>query len=87
MKLQQLEKGYPLHHNFLIGSVKISQVTLVVARVPQVTGQLVDMTTRGLPTRRLDNLRTGHVADWTSCGLDNSWMPLRVVIALLVLIT
>jgi len=32
-------------------------------------------TTRRLPTRGLDDLRTGQLAYWTSHGLDNSWMP------------
>ena len=51
-----------------------------------VTGQLADTPTRGLPTRGLDDSRTGHLADWstrgyrqlaywTSRGLDNSRMP------------
>ena len=35
-----------------------------------VTGQLADTPTRELPTRGLDNSRTGQVADWT-----NSRMP------------
>jgi len=29
-------------------------------------------TTRGLPTRGLDNSRTSQLAEWTSRGLDNS---------------
>ena len=33
-----------------------------------VTGQLADTPTRGLPTRGLDNSRTGQVADWTTRG-------------------
>ena len=33
-----------------------------------VTGQLADTPTCGLPTRGLDNLRTGQVADWTTRG-------------------
>ena len=37
-----------------------------------VTGQLADTPTRGLPTRGLDDLRTGHLADWSTSGLDNS---------------
>jgi len=37
-----------------------------------VTGQLEDTPTRGLPTRGLDDLRTGHLADWSTCGLHNS---------------
>jgi len=31
-----------------------------------VTGQLADTPTRRLPTRRLDDSRTGQVADWTT---------------------
>ena len=41
----------------------------------QVTGQLADTPTRGLPTRGLDDSRTGHLAYWRSRGLDNSRMP------------
>jgi len=37
-----------------------------------VTGQLADTPTLGLPTRELDDLRTGHLADWSTRGLDNS---------------
>jgi len=37
-----------------------------------VTGQLVDTPTRGLPTRGLEDSRTGHVADWSTRRLDNS---------------
>jgi len=37
-----------------------------------VTGQLADMPTRGLPTRGLDDSRTGHFVDWSTRGLDNS---------------
>jgi len=37
-----------------------------------VTGQLSDTPTRRLPTRRLDDSRTGHLADWSTHGLDNS---------------
>jgi len=45
--------------------------------VLEVTGQLADTPTRGLPTRGLDISRTGQLADWTSRGLDNlrSRMP------------
>jgi len=35
-----------------------------------VTGQLVDTTTHGLPTWGLDDSWTGHLADWSACGLD-----------------
>jgi len=38
-----------------------------------VTGQLADTPTRGLPTRGLDDSRTGHLTDWSTRGLDNSW--------------
>jgi len=38
-----------------------------------VTGQLADTPTHRLPTRRLDDSRTGHLADWSTHGLDNSW--------------
>jgi len=38
----------------------------------EVTGQLADTPTRGLPTRELDISRTGQLADWTSRGLVNS---------------
>jgi len=31
-----------------------------------VTGQLADTPTRGLPTRGLDESRTGHLADWST---------------------
>jgi len=37
-----------------------------------VTGQLADTPTRGLPTRGLDDLRTGQLVDWTSRVLDKS---------------
>ena len=37
-----------------------------------VTGQLVDMPTRGLDASRLDDSWTGQLVDWTSRGLDNS---------------
>ena len=37
-----------------------------------VTEQLTDTPTRGLPTRGLDNSRTGQLADWSTSGLDNS---------------
>ena len=40
--------------------------------VPGVTGQLMDTPTRGLPTRGLDDSRTGHLADWSTRRLDNS---------------
>jgi len=40
-----------------------------------VTGQLADTPTRGLPTRGLDDSRTGQLAYWKSRGLDNSRMP------------
>ena len=33
--------------------------------VPKITGQLADTPTRGLPTRGLDDSRTGHLADAT----------------------
>jgi len=51
---------------------------LKFAGVPQtVTGQLTDTPTRGLPTRRLDILRTRHshtsqLADWTTRGLADA---------------
>ena len=38
----------------------------------QVTGQLADTPTRGLPTRGLDDSRTGHLAHWSTRRLDNS---------------
>jgi len=38
----------------------------------RVTGQLADTPTRGLPTRGLDDSRTGHLSDWPTRGLDNS---------------
>ena len=47
-------------------------VTVSIQLVLAVTGQLADTPTRGLPTRGLDILRTGQLADWTSHGLDNS---------------
>jgi len=37
-----------------------------------VTGQLADTPIRGLPTRGLDDSRTGHIVDWSTRGLDNS---------------
>ena len=37
-----------------------------------VTGQLVDTPTRGLPTRGLDDSRTGHLADWSTRVLGKS---------------
>ena len=37
-----------------------------------VTGQLADTPTRGLPTRGLDDSRTGRLADWTSRGLADA---------------
>jgi len=37
-----------------------------------VSGQLVDTPTRGLPTRGLDDWRTGQLADYTTRGLDKS---------------
>ena len=37
-----------------------------------VTGQPADTPTRGLPTRGLDDSRTGHLADWTTRVLDKS---------------
>ena len=37
-----------------------------------VTGQLVEMPTRGLPTHGLDNSWTGHFTDWSTRALDNS---------------
>jgi len=43
-----------------------------------VTGQLVDML-----THRLEISRTSQLADWTVCGLDNSWMPPAVVVVLI----
>jgi len=33
-----------------------------------VTGQLADTPTRGLPTRGLDDSRSGHLADWSTRG-------------------
>jgi len=38
-----------------------------------VTGQPVDMPTRRLPTCGLDNMWTGHLVDWSTHGLVNSW--------------
>jgi len=35
---------------------------------PQVTGQLADM-----PTRRLDDSRTGYLVDWSTSVLDGYW--------------
>jgi len=40
--------------------------------VRRVTGQLADTPTRGLPTRGLDDSRTGHLADWSTRALVNS---------------
>jgi len=40
--------------------------------VDEVTGQLADTPTRGLPTRGLDISRTGQLADWTTRALVNS---------------
>ena len=37
-----------------------------------VTGQLVDTPTRGLPTRGLDDSRTGYLAVWSTHALVNS---------------
>jgi len=37
-----------------------------------VTEQLADTPTRGLPTRGLDDLRPGHLTDWSTRRLDNS---------------
>jgi len=37
-----------------------------------VAGQLADKPTCGLPTRGLDDSRTGHLADWSTRELDNS---------------
>jgi len=31
-------------------------------------------TTRGYASSRIANLRTGHLADWSTGGLDNSWL-------------
>jgi len=39
-----------------------------------VTGQLADMPTCGVPTRRLNKSRTSQVADWSTSGLVNSQM-------------
>jgi len=50
-----------------------------------VTAQLADTPTRSLPARRLDNSRTGHLVDWTSCGLDSWQMPLAVVVLVVIM--
>ena len=40
--------------------------------------QFGNWTTRGLPTRGLDDSRTGHLADCSTHGLDNSRTSQRV---------
>ena len=42
-------------------------------------GQLADTPTRGLPTRGLDNSRTGQVADWTTGETVRELTSARVV--------
>jgi len=38
----------------------------------RVTGQLADTPTRRYANSRIANSRTGHLADWSTRGLDNS---------------
>jgi len=49
-----------------------------------VTGQLADMPTRGLPTHSLDVSWPGELTDWTSCGLNNSWIAPAVAVSVVI---
>ena len=47
----------------------LNQLSLQVGgnlQIQEVTGQLADTPTRGLPTHGLDDSRTGHLADWST---------------------
>ena len=52
--------------SLVVGSRRVEMRSAsVLATVDHtVTGQLADTPTRGLPTRGLDDSRTGHLADW-----------------------
>jgi len=56
-------------------STKLTKQTSHLQFIYRVSGQLADTPTHGLPTRKLDDWQTGHLADWSTRGLDNSWMP------------
>ena len=64
------ESSNASHHWKLKLNLSLSlTLTLIqtVTLLNLVTGQLVDMQTRGL-----DHSCTGHLVDWSNCGLDNS---------------
>ena len=49
-------------------NIRIGHKNHILRRLETVTGQLADTPTRGLPTRGLDDSRTGHLADWSTRG-------------------
>ena len=52
-------------------SIELALLFDHLERPIMVTGQLADTPTRGLPSREPDDSRTGHLADWSTSGLDN----------------